>query len=197
MRLLLLIVVACCTGHAASAQWSLSLRAGNAASHGDARNDTDPAHPEFHADRPATTTIALGRDLDAWRISAEVRRTTADLSEIGNSSVVVSTRGAFEAWGAGIEVGHRLAGRLPGATLHGSAGVGADHWQLDLSAARWRPSVRGALEADFPIGQRWFVVLRGEAAAGPSVFTAEELPEGFAQRRMWRTGVALGIARAW
>jgi len=181
----------------AGAQWHVAALAGNAAAHGDARNDTDPAHPEFHADRPATIAIALARDAGAWRMSVEVRRSSADLSEVGNSAVVVSTRGAFDAWGAGVELGHRLAGRLPGPTLHAVVGGGADRWRLEQSPARWRPSMRGAMEADLPLGKRWFAVLRGEATMGPSVFTAEELPEGFAQRRMWRTGVVLGVARGW
>jgi hypothetical protein len=197
MRLLSCLFLLFLASARAGAQWHIAALAGNAASHGDARNDIDPAHPEFHADRPITAAVALGRDLGAWRVSVELRRSSADLSEVGNSSVVVSTRGAFDAWGAGVEFGHRIAGRLPGPTLHAIAGAGADRWRLELSPARWRPSVRGAVEADLPIGKQWFGVVRGEATAGPSVFTAEELPEGFAQRRMWRTGVALGVARTW
>jgi hypothetical protein len=176
------------------AQWRAVLLSGSAISHGEARDDSDPAHPEFHADRPATLTVSLARDAGRWRVSVEGRHSTADLSEVSRL-VAVTTFGAFEAWGGGAELGVRLAGRPSAPELRAGLGLGGDRWGLDGAAARWRATARGALEADFPVAHAWSAVVRGEATTGPSVFTADELPEGFTQRRAWRTGIALGIAR--
>ncbi|MGH7594395.1 MAG: hypothetical protein ACRELE_11175, partial [Gemmatimonadales bacterium] len=104
------------------------------------------------------------------------------------------TFGAFDAWGAGVELGFRIAGQPSRPALLAGAGLGGDRWNLDGAAARWRATVRGTLEADFPVARGWSAVVRGETTAGPSVFTATELPEGFVQRTMWRTGIALGVA---
>jgi hypothetical protein len=194
VRHILLFLLVLSAPSALNAQWSVALLSGSATSHGDARDDSDPAHPEFHADRPATLTVAIARETGRWRVGVEAHHSTADLSEVSASAAVTTFR-AFEAWGAGFELGIRLAGDPSRPTLRAGVGAGGDRWSFAGAPARWRTAARGALEADFPIGRRWSVVVRGEAAAGPSVFTSEELPEGFKQRAMWRTGFALGIAR--
>jgi hypothetical protein len=179
---------------ALTAQWRLAVLTCTATSHGDARDDSDPTHPEFHVDRPVTLTLALARDAGTWRVSLEGRRLTADLSEVSRS-VAVTTFGAFEAWGAGIELGVRIAGHPSAAELRAGLGLGADRWSLEGASARWRATTAGSLEADFAVARGWNAVVRGAVTIGPSVFSAEELPEGFARRTSWRTGIALGVAR--
>lgn len=194
MRHIMLSVLLLTGATALNAQWRIAALSGSATSHGDARDDSDPAHPEFHADRPATLTVVLAREAGPWRVSAEGRHSTADLSEVSRA-VAVTTFGAFEAWGAGVELGVRIAGHSSTPELRAGLGLGGDRWSLDGAPARWRVTARGSLEADFPLARAWSAVVRGEATTGPSIFTADELPEGFTQRGMWRTGIALGVAR--
>ena len=194
MRQIMLAILLLTGSTTLAAQWRVAVLSGSATSHGDARDDSDPAHPEFHAERPATLAVTLARDAGRWRVSVEGRHSTADLSEVSHS-VAVTTFGAFKAWGAGVELGVRIAGRPLAPELRAGLGVGGDRWSLDGAGARWRATARGSLEADFPVARAWSAVVRGEATIGPSVFTAEELPEGFVQRKMWRIGIALGAAR--
>lgn len=181
---------------ALNAQWRLAAMSASATTHGDARNDTDPAHPEFHAERPVTLTVALARDGARWRLGAELRHRTADLSEVSRS-VAVTTFGAFEAWGAGLELGVRLAGHPSATELRAGVGLGGDRWSLEGATARWRATAEGSMEADFAVTQKWSALVRGEVTLRPSVFGSDELPEGFTRRATWWTGVALGVARRW
>lgn len=194
MQHILLTVLLLSGPTALAAQWRLAVLTGSATSHGDARDDSDPTHPEFHADRPVTLTLALARDAGPWRLRLEGRRVTADLSEVSRS-VAVTTFGAFEAWGAGIELGVRIAGHPSAAELRAGLGLGGDRWSLDGATVRWRATAAGSLEADFAVAHGWTAVVRGEVTIGPSIFSAEELPEGFTRRTSWRTGIALGVAR--
>ena len=194
MRKILLVLLLVTGPARLAAQWRIAILDGSAAAHGDARNDTDPARPEFHADRPTTVTVSIAHDHGRARFGVESRYTTADLIEEG-ASVAVTTFGVFQAWGAGAELGIRVAGRADAAQLRAGAGAGLDRWQLEGGLARWRPSARGALEADFPFAQDWSAVIRAEVTVGPSIFIAEELPESFSPQASWRTGITRGIAR--
>ena len=181
-----------------AAQWQLELLHGTATSHGDAQADLDPAHPELQAYRPATWTLALAHDIGAWRFGLDLHRTTADLAEIGTSSSV-TTNAVLAAWGLGFELARRIAGTAGAPSLLLGGGVVVDRWTFDVahSTSRARVAVRGALEADLPISPAWGAVIRGEWLAGSSVFTQEELPEGFSTRRATRLGVVLGMTRRW
>ena len=110
-------------------------------------------------------------------------------------SVAVTTFGAFEAWGAGLELG--VAGRRAavGRRLRAGLGLGGDRWSLEGASARWRATTAASLEADLPVARGWSAVVRGEVTVGSSVFRADELPEGFTRRMTWRPGIALGMAR--
>ena len=179
---------------ALGAQWRIAATGGSADSRGDARNDADPDRPEFHAERPVTFALAVGHAAGPWHLNLEVRRTTADLSEVSRS-VAVTTYGAFSAWGAAFELQRRIAGSSGSAAAWAGLGAGIDRWNLDGATARWREVARGSIAGEFPMGRGWRFVVRGEASAGPSIFTRAELPEGFSPRMTWRTGVALGVAR--
>ena len=189
----LLLLSAPATLHA---QWRLALLTGTAVTHGDARDDTDPAHPEFHAEAPATLALRLARRQGASWLAVEVHHTSADLAEI-SASTAVMTRGALTAWGTALELTHRVVGPQDGPALNAVLGAGIDRWtfNLDDGAPRWRGSVRGALEADLPINPKWSGVIRSQIVAGPSVFNAEELPEGFEQRMAVRIGLVFGVSR--
>jgi hypothetical protein len=178
------------------AQWRAAFLTGTAVSHGDARDETDPAHPEIHAEAPATLSVSLAREHGGWRIGMEFHHTSADLTEISESAAV-STRDVLKAWGAALEVARRLVGREGAPALHVAVGVGLDRWTFDIpdDSPRWRPSLRGALEAELPINQKWSGVVRSQVSAGPSVFNSEELPDGFVQRTAVRAGLVVGVSR--
>ena len=178
------------------AQWRLALLTGTAVTHGDARDETDPAHPEFHAHAPRTVALSLARGTGAAAFALELHHTSADLAEI-SASTAVTTRSALTAWGAALEFGRRVAGTPDGPTLHAVAGAGIDRWSFDIAdgTSRWRASVRGALEIGLPVNPTWGGVIRGQVVAGPSVFNLEELPEGFVQRVAVRVGLVFGVSR--
>jgi hypothetical protein len=178
------------------AQWRIALLTGSASSHGDARNDSDPAHPEIRADAPATLSVALARERGPWRAGIELHHTSADLAEISAASAV-TTRSVLKAWGAAIEWSRRIAGGGDAPALSVAVGAGIDRWTFDLdeSSPRWRATARGTIEAEMPISAAWRAVIRGQAAVGPSVFKPDELPDGFVQRMAVRVGLVVGVSR--
>lgn len=198
MRRILLACFACLAPITLHAQWRLALLHGSANSHGDAQADIDPEHPELHAERPATWTFSLARGIGAWRIEVGMHRTSADLAEVGGTSRI-STNGVLAAWGTGIELTRRVAGRAGSTALLAGAGVTIDRWTFDLvdASPRTRWAARGVLEVDLPITPKWGAVIRGELLFGPSVFQSAELPEGFSTRAATRLGLVLGVARSW
>lgn len=178
------------------AQWRLALLTGSASSHGDARNDSDPAHPEIRADAPATLSVSFARERGPWRVGVELHHTSADLAEISDASAV-TTRSVLKAWGAAIEWSRRIAGGGDASALSIAVGAGIDRWTFDLdeSSPRWRATARGTIEAEMPISAAWRAVIRSQAAVGPSVFRPDELPDGFVQRMAVRIGLVVGVAR--
>jgi hypothetical protein len=197
VRYLLLLALLLSVPTSLRAQWRIALLAGSASSHGDARDDTDPAHPEIRADAPATISAALARERGPWRVAVELHHTSADLAEISAASAV-TTRSVLKAWGAAIEWSRRIAGDGDTPALSVAVGAGIDRWTFDLdeSSPRWRASARGAIEAEIPISAAWRAVIRSQAAVGPSVFKPDELPDGFVQRMAVRIGLVLGVALA-
>lgn len=198
MRRLFLFLLVLSGPSALDAQWQLGLRHGTATSHGDARADLDPAHAELQAHRPGTWTLSFARELGAWRLGLDVHRTAADLAEVGPSSSV-TTSSLLAAWGFGLELSHRIAGRSGAASLLVGGGALIDRWTFDVAdnSPRTRVAARGFLEADLAISQQWLGVIRGEVASGASVFRPDELPQGFTTRTATRLGLALGVARRW
>lgn len=184
--------------HTAAAQWRLTLLHGTASAWGYSRDDSSPDHAAFLPDRPNSYAIAIGRDFGRHRVTLDLRRTGADLALRGPGTTIV-TRGALHAWGAALEGARRLAGAAGRPTLHSGLGVIVERWNFDLGAseARWRMAGRGALEVGLPITRRWNGVLRGELTASSSIFSAEELPEGYVRRTGWRTGMVIGAGWRW
>jgi hypothetical protein len=178
------------------AQWRVTLFSGTASSHGDSRDDSDPAHPQIRADAPATLALSLTQQQGAWQGGLEFHHISADLGET-SASTAVATRDVLKAWGAALEVSRRIAGEDGHPTFNAVAGAGVDRWTFDLGddSPRWRLSARGALELAVPVTPAWSVVIRGQAIAGPSVFNPEDLPEGFVQLTALRVGLMLGVSR--
>ena len=184
--------------HAAAAQWRLVLLHGTATVSGYSRDESSPEPLAFLPDHPRSDIITIGRDLGRNRFNVEVRRTSADLTLRGQGSAIV-TRGALHAWSLGLEGARRLAGATTRPTLHGGLGLMVERWDFDVDAngARWRLAGRGTLEVTVPITRRWNGVVRGEVTASPSIFAADELPEGYVRKMGWRRGMMLGVGWRW
>ena len=184
--------------HPAAAQWRLTLRQGTGSVWGHSRDEGSPDHPAFLPDRPMSFALAISRDVGRQRVTIDLRRTSADLALRGPGTTIV-TRGVLHASSAALEAARRLAGAAGRPTLHGGIGVAVERWQFDLGAsdARWRVGGRGALEVGLPIHGRWDAVLRGELAASASIFTTDELPEGYVRKTGWRRGGAIGVGWRW
>jgi hypothetical protein len=190
-RLLLIVLLGCPA--ALAAQYRLGVVAGMGQSHGDSRRTaTDDA--ELRPDRPSLVAVTVVRAMAHWRLGAELHHVRADLAEVSSESVV-SSRSALSATGVALDLGFRVAGHADAAALYASLGAGYDRWHFDLpdDQPRWRPSARGALELDFPLGSRWSGLVRSQASLGPSVFQADELPEGFDRKMELRTNVGVGV----
>lgn len=198
MRSLIVSLLLLVPLHSAAAQWRLALLHGTATVSGYSRDESSPEQLAFLPDRPASDIIALGLDRGRSRLSVEVRRTSADLALRGQGTAIV-TRGALHAWSLGLEGARRLAGASGRATLHGGLGLMVERWDFDVDAngARWRVAGRAALEVGMPITRRLSGVVRGEVTASPSVFSTDELPEGYVRKMGWRRGVVMGVGWRW
>lgn len=199
MRILTLLTACCLVPwHPATAQWRLALEHGSANAAGYSIDRSGPDPLAFLLDRPRSTVLAVSRDLGRQRLSLELRRTDADLALSGPGTVLV-TRGAMHAWGAGFEAARQLAGQPDRPRLHAAVGALLERWDFDvgMSAPRTRLAGRAALEAEVPLTPHWSGLLRGELMVGSSIFTAEELPEGYTPRMGRRAGMVLGLARRW
>lgn len=181
----------------AAAQWRFSLSTGPATTAGHSLDSKDPDQPAILPDRPQTWTLAIARQHRGWRLGVDGSRITADLA-VRSNSTSLATRGALSAWGVGAEVGHRLAQRGNGPSLWGSVGAVYERWSFDVTGgdARWRAAARGAVQLDVPFASHWSGRLRGEVYAGPSLFRAEELPEGYTTRTARRAALQLGVTLA-
>ena len=198
MRSLAVFLLFLVPGHPATAQWRLTLLHGTASVTGHSRDESTPDHLAFLPDRPHSDALAVSREFGGNRLALELRRTGADLALRGPGTTIV-TRGALHAWGAAVGVARRLAGTSGRPTLRGGLSALLERWTFDLGdgAARWRVAGRGTLEVDLPIAGRWDGVLRGELTASPSVFTAEELPEGYVRKLGWSRGIEIGAGWRW
>ena len=156
--------------HAVTAQWRLTLLHGSASASGYSRDEGGTDHLAFLPDRPSSNVIVIG------------------------PGTAIVTRRAMHAWGAAIEGTRRLVGAAGRPTLHAGLGLLVERWAFDLEAndARWRVAGRGAIEVGVPVTERWTGIVRGEVTVSPSVFSADELPEGYLRRMGWRRGLGLG-----
>ena len=194
MRLMLVVGLVIATPDALTAQWHLTLGAGVAGASGHAFAPDDSDTPTL---RPAPTrdlAIGMGRDHGAWRVVVRGRRTLADLVIAGATAGIITTD-VLRANTVGIEFGRRLAGARDAAQAHLLVGVASERWNFEglEDEARSLTLVTAALEGEVPLYRRLRGVVRVEAGTGPSLFEADELPDGFETRSGRRTALHLGL----
>src|SRR6185312_15720901 len=73
------------------------------------------------------------------------------------------------------------------------AGPVLDIWTPEGAATRTRIGALAAVSATWPFAERFGASLRAGLALTSSPFLAEELPERFEARRMWRRSVGIGL----
>jgi len=198
MPVLLLLSALLLTPRHLSAQWHLALATGPATTSGHSRDDLDPEQAQILPDHPATWSVGISREQGAWRLRIDGSRITSDLAIRGSTTSLV-TRDALSAWGVGLEVSHHLLGIPASPALWGGIGVIGERWSFSTAGgdSRWRAALRGSLQLDLPFSTRWAALVRGEAFVGGSLFTTDELPEGYSRHAAVRAGLLLGVSRQW
>lgn len=175
------------------AQWQLTLTSATASIRGDSRNPLGDPPTELRVDHPTIGAFGVSRDVGRWRLGFASRYTAADLSEVGGGTAATNLD-AVRAFGISTEGGFRVFGHVGGPSLYALAGATLERWSFSqLDSDRSRGAVQGAVEADLPAGRRWIALIRAEVAAGPSVFSNEEIPEGFTLATHWRSGIGVGV----
>lgn len=177
-----------------SAQIHFTALVGVADHSGHATDLSDGEHPSFG---PATTresAIALGVDRGPWRIALRFRRESPDLILVGETSGII-TRDALSASHLGLELGRRILGHRPEPSLHLVGGAGITRWEFPgfEDAPRNRYGAWLALDGGLPLHAHIEGVLRLEALTSTSLFTSEDLPEGYTSRSARRFGLSLGL----
>jgi hypothetical protein len=138
--------------------------------------------------------VGIGRDHGAWRVALRGRRTHADLVIAGATAGIITTD-VLRATAIGIEGGRRVAGQATGPQAHMLVGVARERWSFNGldDEDRTLTLLTAALEGEVPLIRRVRGVVRLEGATGPSLFEADELPEGFETRSGRRTALHLGL----
>lgn len=198
MPVLLLLSALLLTPCHLAAQWRLALATGPATTAGHSRDDLDSDHAEILPDHPATWSVGVSREHGAWRLRLDGSRISSDLAIRGSTTSLV-TRDALSGWGVGLEASRRLLGQRELPSLWGGLGVAGEHWSFTTVGgdARWRATLRGSLQLDLPLSLHWAALVRGEAFVGSSLFSEDELPEGYSLHPALRAGLLLGVSRQW
>ncbi|MBA2291951.1 MAG: hypothetical protein H0W15_05775 [Gemmatimonadales bacterium] len=175
-----------------SAQWSASLVVARTATAGYLASDDGS---EFRPGSPREYTLTLGTEARAWRIRAGARVIRASLT-VSDGEVSLVTHGLVRGNGWVADISRRVLGDGVAPTLR--AGVGGElvKWTvggLDDSQ-HWVAAAIGSLEGSVAIGWRMRALVRGELAAGPSIFHDDVATDGFVLKRAIRHGVALGVS---
>lgn len=196
-RLPLVVLLCCAAPTTLTAQWHLTLSAGAASVRGHAFAPDDSDTPAL---RPAPTRdvgVGLGREHGPWRVAVRGRRTHADLVIAGAAAGIITTD-VLRATAVGIELGRRLAGARDAAQAHLLIGITSERWSFEGldDEARSLTMVTAALEGEVPLYRRLRGVVRLEGGTGPSLFEADELPDGFETRSGRRTALHLGLRLA-
>jgi hypothetical protein len=198
MPMLLLLSALLLTPSHLPAQWRLAVATGPATTSGHSRDDLDSEHAEILPDHPATWSVGISRERGAWRLRLDGSWISSDLAIRGSTTSLV-THDALSAWGLGIEGSRRLLGPAASTSLWGGIGVIGERWSFATAGgdSRWRAALRGSLQLDVPFSSSWAALVRGEASVGSSLFSADELPEGYSRHKALRAGLLLGVSRQW
>ncbi len=174
------------------AQWSASLAVARTATAGYLASDDGS---EFRPGSPHEYTLTLGREMRSWRVRAGARVIRASLT-VSDGEVSLSTHGLVRGNGLVADVSRRVLGDGVAPTLRAGLGGELVRWTVaGLDDSRhWVAAATGSLEGSVAIGWRMRALVRGEVAAGPSIFHDDVATDGFVLKRAIRHGVALGVS---
>lgn len=176
------------------AQFDLTVRSGFVAHGAHATDGVASGAPTFRPGSGGEAAVALGARVGTWRVAVAMRRAPADLVLRGDDAGII-TPDAITATAVGLELGRRLAGAPGGPELDAFLGAERVSWSFpgldEPTRSGWGGLV--ALEGVVPFGRRAAGVVRLEGARGGSLFTEEELPDGFARRGASRIGLSVGL----
>lgn len=192
MRLRLLALLL--TPAALPAQVHLTIRTGFVAHAAHATDGAATGSPTFRPGTAGDIAAALGIDRGAWRAELSLRRAPADLVLRG-SDIGVITPDALTATGLAVGLGRRLAGAPERATLHVMLAAERTRWSFpglaEPARSSWGALV--ALEGAVPLGGRLHGVVHLDAARSGSLFSDDDLPDGFARKVASRIGLSVGL----
>jgi hypothetical protein len=176
------------------AQVHLTTRTGFVAHGPHAVDKTASDEPSFRPGTAGELALVLGIDRGEWRVAVFLRRAPADLILRGAEAGVI-TPDALRATGLGLEVGHLLAGRLGQPSLHLLLVLERTNWSFPLlnEPARHGWGGGAALEGAVPLGGRFAGILRLDGARTGSLFSEDELPQGYQRQPATRMGLSLGL----
>lgn len=176
------------------AQFDLTVRTGFVAHGPHATDAAASGAPSFRPGSGGEAALGLGVVAGDWRIAVGYRRAPADLVLRGDDAGII-TPDAIAAHGLTLELGRRIAGPATGSTLHVLLGAERTSWSFpgldEPTRSGWGGVV--ALEGAVPFGRRVAGVVRVEGARSASLFTEEELPDGFSREAANRVGLSVGI----
>lgn len=177
-----------------SAQVDVTARAGLVAHSAHAGDDVAPDHPIIRPGPAASLGIAVGWHRGAWRADLGLTRSVHALV-VGSDAAGAFTGGALVALDVAVEAGRRISPAGSAHQLWLFGGIGRTHWSFpDLEELpRWRWRGFAAFESDLGAVGPLRGVLRVEGSRGAAIFTADELPDGYARRSSWRGAASLGI----
>ncbi len=174
------------------AQWSASLVIARTATAGYLASDDGS---EFRPDSPHEYTLTLAREARSWRVRAGARVIRAGLT-VSDGEVSLVTHGLVRGNGLVADISRRVLGDGVAPTLRAGLGGELVRWTVGgLDDSRhWVAAAIGSLEGSVAIGWRMRALVRGEVAAGPSIFHDDVATDGFVLKRAIRHGVALGVS---
>lgn len=193
LAILLLLVVGTARAMPAQRSWSIGLAASHALVTGDATDRDDPADPSIRPFHPSGWTLSVAREAGPWRVDLAVRAIDADLA-VGDRDVIVLARRGLSATAMSVDLSRRIAGDARGTALRVGASVAAERWTVG-GTGRTRLVLEAIGALDAPLSARWAAEVRLAGGFGPSLFRAEDLPEGYRRSMERRITVALGVRR--
>jgi hypothetical protein len=177
-----------------AAQVDATIRIGLVTHAAHAADEVAPDHPIIRPGAAASLGAAVGWHRGAWRADLGLTRSVHALV-VASEAAGAFTGGALVALDVAAEAGRLVSPSGSAHRLWLLAGIGRTRWSFpeleEVPRWRWRGLV--ALESDLGTIGPLRGVLRLEGSRESAVFTADELPEGYARRSSWRGAVSLGI----
>ncbi len=175
------------------AQFDIGLRLVDrrSSAHADAPRLTDS--PGMRPQPALGVGVDLGWQRGPWRFGLSGARAGHDLAVAGGGSGVLS-EGLLRSTSVTVRGGRALL-RRGGGELAWAVGVTGIHWSFPgvEEPARWRWGATGLLEATAPVSARWQVVSQLAVTRMASLFTDQELPEGYHRRGAMMFELSIGL----